>query len=86
MVAASVDAEALLLGEVKWSERPFSEAELDEAGRGLLARGLPRESWAEGKRLVHVVFVPRLRRVHRGTTGHGAVQVVTGTEVLAALR
>ncbi len=86
VVAASVDGKALLLGEVKWSEQPFSEAGLDEAGRGLLAKGLPRESWAEGKRLVHVVFVPLLRRVHRHTTGHRAVQIVTGTEVLAALR
>lgn len=86
VVAASVDASVLLLGEVKWSEQPFSEAELEEVGRSLLAKGVPRERWAEGKRLVHVVFVPQLRRAHRRTTGNRAFEIVTATEVLAALR
>ena len=86
VVAASVDAKVLLLGEVKWSEQPFSEAELQEAGRSLLAKGVPRERWAEGKRPIHVVFVPQLRRARRRTTGNRAFEIVTGTEVLAALR
>jgi uncharacterized protein len=86
VVAASVDGNALLLGEVKWSERPFSQSELDEAGRRLLAKGVPGERWAEGKRLIRAVFVPAIRRTQPHASGGSAIEVVTAAEVLAAQR
>jgi len=68
-------------------DRPLVE-ELPPATalRPLLDAVGSRERWAEGKRLIHVVFVPQLRRAHRRTTGNRAFEIVTAGEVLAALR
>jgi hypothetical protein len=65
LVAASVEGDALLLAEAKWSDRPFTETMIEEAARALLAKGTPRERWAHGKRVVHALFVPRLARMKR---------------------
>jgi hypothetical protein len=78
-----MDADALLLGEAKWSERPFTEAMIEEAARALLENGIPRERWAHGKRVVHALFVPRLAKPKRKPP---VVEVFTGDHVLAALR
>lgn len=86
VVAASLDGTTLLLGKAKWSERPFTEAAIGEAAADLLAKGVPQERWAEGKRLRHVLFVPRVARMRRTPKGTGLAAVVTGEDVLAALR
>jgi len=85
-VAASIEGDALLLGEAKWAERPFTEAMLEEAARSLLAKGTPRERWAHGKRLVYALFVPRLARMRRKPSVGGIAEVFTAGHVLAALR
>lgn len=68
IVASSLDEKALLLGEVKWSDKPVSESELDRIGRALLAKGLPDGTWAREKRVVHAVFVPELQGPPRRAT------------------
>ena len=85
-MAASIEGDALLLGEAKWAERPFTEAMLEEAARSLLAKGTPRERWAHGKRLVYALFVPRLARMRRKPSVGGIAEVFTAGHVLAALR
>ena len=86
IVASSPDENALLLGEVKWSEKPVSESELDRIGRALLAKGLPDGTWAREKRIVHAVFVPELQGPPRRAAGRRSYRVVTATDVLECLR
>jgi AAA+ ATPase superfamily predicted ATPase len=86
IVASSPDERTLLLGEVKWSEKPVSEPEVDRIGRALLAKGLPDGTWARGKRIVHAVFVPELQGPPRRATGRRPYRVVTAADVLACLR
>jgi hypothetical protein len=85
VVAASIDGSSLLLGEVKWSATPFTDHDLDEIQAKLTAKGTPKESWAGGKRIVHVLFVPATRGPGRRRRP-GGVHVVEGRDVLAALR
>jgi hypothetical protein len=86
IVASSPDDSALLLGEVKWSEKPVSESEVDQIGRVLLAKGLPDGSWAREKRIVHAVFVPELHGPPRRASGRCPYRVITATDVLECLR
>ena len=86
LVSASIEGEVLLLGQAKWSERPFTEAMIEEAARALLAKGTPRELWAHGKHVVHALFVPRLARMRHKPSVGSIVEVLTAEHVLAALR
>ena len=86
LVSASMEGEALLLGQAKWSERPFTGAMIEEAARSLLAKGIPSERWTHGKRVVHALFVPRLARMNRKASVGSIVEVFTADQVLAALR
>ena len=87
LVAESIAGDALLLGEVKWSERPYTEAALEDAIRTLLAKGAPHERWAYGRRLVHTLFVPRLAAKSRRLSLAGRMsEIVTAEDILAALR
>ncbi len=85
VVAASLAEDALLLGEVKWCERPFTASEVRDAGQALLAKGVPSERWAHSKRVVPTLFVPRVAWDRGATPGPAGVAVVTGEHVLAAL-
>lgn len=85
LVSASIEGDALLLGEVKWSEQPFTEAALEAAARVLLAKGTPHERWAHGKRLVHALFVPGLAKMRRQSPAGRLVEVITANDVFAAL-
>lgn len=84
-VALSVDGDSLLLGEVKWSERPLTASEVRDAGQVLLAKGVPPERWAQGKRVLYALFVPRVARGWRPARGPEGVAVITGEHVFAAL-
>ncbi len=86
LVAGAIAGDALLLGEVKWSEKPITEAALEETARALLAKGAPHESWAHGRRLLHAVFVPRLARPQPSTSTGRLCAVITAEDILAALR
>ncbi|MCC7142837.1 MAG: ATP-binding protein [Candidatus Eisenbacteria bacterium] len=85
VVSLSVDGSSLLLGEVKWSDRPVGRRELEQIGRELAAKGVPDEAWARGKSLCHVVFVPQVERgLRRRDTAPNAA--VTAKQVLRVLR
>ncbi|HEY2408203.1 MAG TPA: ATP-binding protein [Polyangiaceae bacterium] len=84
IVARSSDGKHLLLGEVKWSNRPFSPLEIARLSQALLAKGVP-EPFARAKvRTHHALFL--------NATGHSArgarspVSVVDGRHVLGCLR
>ena len=86
IVASSPNDSALLLGEVKWSENPVSESEVDRIGRALLAKGLPDGSWAREKRIVHAVFVPEMQGPRSRAARRRSYLVITATDVLECLR
>lgn len=86
IIASSIGGESLLVGEVKWSERPVSASEVDRIGRALLARGLPDEPWARDRRLVHAVFVPELEVPLGRAAARRPYRVVTAADVLGCLR
>lgn len=71
VVAASLEEDALLLGGVRWCERPLTASGVRDAGQALLARGVPSERWAHSKRVVPTLFVPRVAR-DRGATPESA--------------
>ncbi len=54
---------------MKWSDEPFTQDRLADAARGLLAKGVPLERWAEGKRVRHALSVPRLAGAAAATVG-----------------
>jgi len=85
VVALSLAKDALLLGEVKWSDRPVSDAELERIGQTLIAKGVPKENWAQDRRVVHVVLVPEVQASSRRAQRR-MFRVVTAREVLECLR
>ncbi len=57
VVALSEDRQRLLLGEVRWHDRPVSHAVLEQAHRDLVAKGRPPVGSGR-EQVVHAVFVP----------------------------
>ena len=80
-VAESHDRRAVLVGEAKWSAEPFSREELDQAFATLARKGAPLA--ATGRRLVHALFVPKVRS--RSRTLPKDVFVIDARAVLDAL-
>jgi len=83
VVATSVDGGKLLVGEVKWSEKPMTAGDLKTTYRNLISRGLPSGLTAEGREIHHVVFVPEIATTSRADRTYS---VVTAHDVMAALR
>jgi hypothetical protein len=74
LVAESIDGRRLLLGEVKWSARPFAPPALARAFRELLARPAPQLPGRFAGHEVHrALFVPACRP--GGRVPDGAVLV-----------
>jgi len=61
LVSGSIDGRRVLLGEVKWSARPFSRRALEPALRELAAKPAPPlpARWT-GAQLVRALFVPEV--------------------------
>lgn len=83
VVAVDEQRGRLLLGEVKWSERPVDGRFIRRAADDLAKKGRPRRgSWA-GLEIVRAVFVPRLEAAASDLPGE--TLVVTAGEVVEAL-
>lgn len=79
LVSASQDDSRLLLGDVKWSPRPFTPGALRREAERVAAReppALPRR-WA-GAEIVRALFVPD----HRGEPRSAAVRIVRAVDLL----
>jgi len=59
VVSRSFDGRGLILGEVKWSEKPVEEADLQSIYKILKARGIPPVGHDAIERVVYAIFVPR---------------------------
>lgn len=84
LVAHSLDGKQLLVGEVRWSEKPATERALDQAFRDLARKGTEALPASVGRSPAYAVFVPQvsagLKRSRR------PFAVVDAEDVLAALR
>jgi AAA+ ATPase superfamily predicted ATPase len=58
VVSCSLDGKRGLIGEVKWSERPTSGAELHRVAGELRRKGVP-PALSKASEIVHCIFVPR---------------------------
>ena len=84
VVARSQDKTVLLLGEVKWHERPVSEKDLDKIHSELLSKEQPRLAGSGAfKETVYALFVPECQP---GLKRHGrSYRIVTAEDVIRAL-
>jgi len=84
VVSQTLDERCVLLGEVKWSQRPFDLRKLRTLAKTLLTKGIPPVKAIRDKDLLHVVFVPE---VTEGTPVEiDGVHVITGEQVLKEMR
>ena len=78
IVSSSMEGELGLLGEVKWSERPFTAKEVRQLARALLTRERPPTVPKEAK---YVLVLPD---VEQGVQVPDGICLVTGDDILAA--
>jgi hypothetical protein len=80
VVSESADGKRLLLGEAKWSARPFTKASLGRALRALATKPEPSLPARFARHdVVRVLFVPA---VASGITIPNDVQIVTAASLL----
>ncbi|PYQ66981.1 MAG: hypothetical protein DMF53_02555 [Acidobacteria bacterium] len=80
LVSESLDGRRVLLGEVKWSARPFDRKSLETALRELAARPAPPlPARSSGAEIVRALFVPAV------ASKGGAAKVPDGTVLVRAL-
>jgi AAA+ ATPase superfamily predicted ATPase len=83
-VSQTLDERCVLLGEVKWSQRPVDLPKLRILAKTLLTKGIPPVKGLRDKDLLHVVFVPEITKDTPVETD--GVHVVTGEQVLRDMR
>jgi hypothetical protein len=84
VVSQTLDEGCVLLGEVKWSERPVDLPKLRTLAKKLLLKGIPPVKGLRDKEIIHVMFVPE---VTQDTPCEiGGVHVITGEQVLHDMR
>lgn len=83
VVSQTLDKRCALLGEVKWSDRPFDLLKLRTLAKNLLTKGIPPVKGLRDKTLLHVVFVPEV--VEDPPVEIDGVHVVTGEQVLSGI-
>ena len=80
IVAINLQGDAALLGEVKWSEKPFSQREITQLAYELTTReqphGLPEKK-------VFAIVVPEVRK---GVVAPEGILLLTGDDILKASR
>jgi AAA+ ATPase superfamily predicted ATPase len=77
LVSETEDGKTLLVGEAKWSDKPFQARELERLAREVAARSLPNLAQ---RNVVRAVFVPVA--APRGPREIAGVHVVTGAQLL----
>ncbi|MEM7350284.1 MAG: ATP-binding protein [Acidobacteriota bacterium] len=79
LVSESFDGRHLLLGEAKWSTRPFDPSNLDRVTRALAAKPKPViPKKYEKHEIIRALFVPRIRAAEPG----GSILLVTAAELI----
>ncbi len=82
VVAESLSGETLLLGEVKYSDSPFTEASLKKHLKAVIAKGIPPHITIGRKNIIHALFIPETTVRSKEKQG---VYLVTAQDVVASL-
>ena len=83
IVSDSVDEKHLLLGEVKWSGRPYSADEIMKIAHQLLLKEIPPlPKPYSARKIVYAIFIPEIKR-NISKTAEG-VFIVTGDDLIKA--
>jgi hypothetical protein len=84
IVARSLDDKSLLLGEAKWSVKPYSQNEIDKLFIQLKNKGIPPVPHADTNALLYAVYIPDAADDKVKPPPDGVI--VTAKDVLSALR
>ncbi|HNS19388.1 MAG TPA: ATP-binding protein [Sedimentisphaerales bacterium] len=82
VVTESLDGEHLLVGEVKWTDRPASHEVMDKAIGDLKAKGIPGCFRGRDRHILYAVFIPK---TSSRSKRRGDVYVVDARDVLSSL-
>jgi DNA-binding transcriptional ArsR family regulator len=85
IAAHSLDGKHMLLGEVKWSDKPMGFDEIDRITRALIAKGTPQTARTTGLNVHHAVVVNEIAGKSRRNSAL-SVQVIEARDVLSCLR
>jgi len=84
LVADSADGDALLLGEVKWTEKAPSPSDIERAAQTLIAKGAPPIAGRDKRERRYAVFVSQRPRGRSKLPSN--VAVIDARDVMEALR
>jgi hypothetical protein len=84
IISQTLEGRCVLLGEVKWSERPVDMPKLRSLTKTLITKGIPAVKGLRDKELLHVIFVPDV--TEDTLVEIDGVHVVTGRQVLNEMR
>jgi hypothetical protein len=84
VVSQTLNKRCVILGEVKWSVRPFDLGRLRTSAKTLIAKGIPAVKGLQNKNILHVLFVPEI--TENTPIEVDGVQVVTGEQILKKMR
>jgi hypothetical protein len=84
VVSQTLDGRGVLLGEVKWFDRPVDVPKLRSLAKTLLTKGIPAVKGLRDKEVLHVAFVPEA--TEDTLVEIDGVNLVTGKQVLDAMR
>jgi AAA+ ATPase superfamily predicted ATPase len=83
LVSESLDGRRVLLGEVKWSARPFDRGSLETALRELAARTAPPlPARLSGAELIRVLFVPTVASKGSAARAPEGSMLITATDLV----
>jgi AAA+ ATPase superfamily predicted ATPase len=83
LVSESLDGRRVLLGEVKWSSRPFDRRDLETALRALATRPAPPlPSRLAGAEILRALFVPAIASKGSSARTPDGATLVTATDLL----
>jgi hypothetical protein len=81
LLSESIDGKRLLLGEVKWSRKPFGAKDLEHAIHALVTKPLPDLSKRSKERVpIRALFVPEVLSTYRPKDS--AVLMVTALDMI----
>jgi len=82
-VSASLDGDAILLGECKSLNRNAGSADIDKILRGLMSKQVPSLKKLDGKRIEYLIFIPVFETRNHPLSSN--VHLIDGRQIFRAL-
>ena len=83
VVSASLDGDAILLGECKSLNRNAGSADIDKILRGLMSKQVPSLKKLDGKRIEYLIFIPVFETRNHPLSSN--VHLIDGRQIFRAL-